>query len=106
MDAGWIQFVLERYEFPFHLLTDAEIKAGKLKDRFDVIVLADQRANSIINGHRKGTMPLDYVGGITSDGVDNIKEFVELGGTLICNKGSSDFAIGQFNLPIKMCCRA
>ena len=48
MDAGWISLVFELYDFKFHWLTDAEIKAGNLRNRFDVIVFSDQRAASII----------------------------------------------------------
>ncbi|MCP4728101.1 MAG: hypothetical protein GY863_23885 [bacterium] len=101
MDAAWITLLFERYSFPYSNLTDAEIKAGDLRNRFDVIILPDQRMNSIINGHRKGTILPDYVGGITTDGVENIKTFVENGGTLICNMNSSDLAVEAFNLPVK-----
>ena len=101
MDAGWISFVLDKFKIPYQMLTDAEVRAGKLSSRFDVIILPDQRASSIINGHQKGTMPPDYVGGITTDGVDNLKAFVEKGGRLICNRSSADLAIKEFNLPIK-----
>lgn len=101
MDAGWISLIFDRFEIPFHALTDAEIRAGNLHDRFDVIILPDQNPSSIINGHRKGTMPPDYVGGITKDGVENLKAFVNNGGTLVCNKGSTGFAINEFKLPIK-----
>lgn len=101
MDAGWISLILDRYEIPFHALTDAEIRAGNLHNRFDVIILPDQNPSSIINGHRKGTMPPNYVGGITKDGVENLKAFVDKGGTLVCNKSSSGFAINEFKLPIK-----
>jgi hypothetical protein len=101
MDAGWISYIFDRYEIPFHSLTDAEIRAGDLEARFDVIVLPDQNASSIINGHRKGTMPPEYVGGIKQIGIDNLRAFVAAGGTLVCNKSSSEFAINEFNLPIK-----
>ncbi len=101
MDAGWISLIFDRYEIPFHALTDAEIRAGNLDDRFDVIFLPDQNPSSIINGHRKGTMPPDYVGGITKDGVENLKAFVNNGGTLVCNKSSVGFAIHEFKLPVK-----
>lgn len=101
MDAGWCTLIFEQYGFPYYLLTDAEVKAGNLRERFDVIILPDQGANSIINGHRKGTMPPDYVGGITQDGVNNLKVFVEAGGTLICNKSSTDLAINSFRLPVR-----
>ena len=101
MDGGWIYYVFDQYEIPFHALTDDEVRAGDLRNRFDVIILPDQRDSSIIHGHRKGTMPPDYVGGITSDGVTHLKEFVEEGGTLVCNNSSSDLPIEQFNLPIR-----
>ncbi len=101
MDAGWISYIFDRYEIPYHMLTDAEARAGNLKDRFDVVILPDQRAASIINGHRKGTMPQAYVGGITMDGVDNLKVFVEQGGVLFCNRSSAALAIEYFKLPVK-----
>ncbi len=101
MDAGWISYIFDQYGFPYHTLRDAEVRAGNLSDRFDVIVLPDQRSASIIEGHRKGTMPMQYVGGITKDGVENLKKFVQNGGTLVCNKSSSDLAITEFNLPVK-----
>ncbi len=101
MDAGWISYIFDTYKIPFHTLNDAEIRAGKLQNRFDVIVLPDQNPSSIINGHQKGTMPPDYVGGITKDGVENLRVFVNHGGTLVCNKNSAGFAITEFKLPVK-----
>ncbi|MFC1493063.1 M14 family metallopeptidase [candidate division KSB1 bacterium] len=101
MDMGWITYIFDQFDFPYHLLTDAEVKAGKLKDRFDVILFPDQRAQSIIEGNRKGTVPPDYAGGMTLDGVDNIREFIENGGVLVCNNSSSDLPVKQFKLPIK-----
>ena len=100
-DAGWIRLLFDRYEFPYHLLVDSEVRAGHLKDRFDVIVLSDQGASTIINGNQKGTMPPDYVGGITMDGVDHLKKFVQAGGVLVCNKGSCELPIEHFKFPIK-----
>lgn len=101
MDAAWIIWLFEEYQFPFYELEDAEVKAGALRNRYDVIILPDQSAESIIDGHREGTMPSDYVGGITRRGLENLKEFVEAGGTLICNGDSSLLAIDNFKLPVK-----
>jgi len=101
IDAGWISYILDRYGFTYHNLKSAEVKAGNLNNRFDVIILPDQSASSIINGNRQGSMPPEYVGGISSEGVENLKKFVEAGGILICNKNSSDFAINSFKLPVK-----
>ena len=46
-------------------------------------------------------MPDEYTGGVGKEGVENLKKFVEAGGTLVFLNRSSDFAIEQFNLPIK-----
>ncbi len=100
MDAGWISLLFERYSIPYSMLVDAEIKAGKLRDRFDVIVLSDQRVSSIINGHMKGTISPEFAGGITQNGVDNLVRFVKEGGTLICNNASTGLAIDAFDIPV------
>jgi hypothetical protein len=55
----------------------------------------------MIEGHATGTMPPNYVGGMTEEGVANLKRFVEEGGTLVCNKASLDLALTLFDLPIK-----
>lgn len=101
MDAGWISMILERYEFNFHFLTDAEVRTGNLKKHYDVIILPDQGASSILNGNSKGSIHPDYVGGITSNGMENLKEFVKLGGILLCNENSCNLAISEFKLPVQ-----
>lgn len=101
MDEGWTRLILENHEFPFTTIHNAEIRAGSLKERFDVIILPDQRPRSIINGHQKGTMPPKYVGGISPSGLRNLKKFVELGGTLVTLGSSSNLPIEEFRLPVK-----
>ncbi len=46
-------------------------------------------------------MPDEYTGGVGKEGVENLRKFVEAGGTLVFLNDSSDFAIEQFNLPVK-----
>jgi hypothetical protein len=101
MDAGWTNFLFDEYGFPYEDIHDADVRAGRLRDRFDVIVLPDQRPQQMVEGHAPGTMPPNYVGGMTEEGVANLKRFVEEGGTLVCNKTSLDLALTLFNLPIK-----
>ncbi len=101
MDEGWIRWIMEQYEFGFHSILDRDIRTGKLRERYDVIILPDIRINSIVNGHKPGTIPAEYAGGIGDAGVENLKEFVNEGGTLICNNNSCDFAINYFHLPVK-----
>jgi hypothetical protein len=46
-------------------------------------------------------MPNEYTGGVGKEGVENLKKFVEAGGTLVFLNRASDFAIEQFSLPIR-----
>ena len=101
MDAGWTNFLFDEYDFPYEDIHDADVRVGRLHDRFDVIILPDQRQQQIVEGHATGTMPPDYVGGMTEEGAANIKRFVEEGGTLVCNKTSLDFALSLFALQIE-----
>ncbi len=101
MDEGWTRWVLERYGFDFDSLYDADVRAGQLRDRYDVIVLPDMRPQSIAQGHAAGTMPARYVGGIGEAGVRALAEFVRQGGTLVCLNGSAAFAIEEFDLEVE-----
>ncbi len=71
------------------------------KVAFDSIIFPDQSPKAMLEGHPKGTMPDEYTGGIGKEGVANLRKFVEDGGTLVFLNRASDFAIEQFNLPIK-----
>ena len=101
MDAGWIRLLLETYGFDYHLLTDAEVRAGRLHERFDVILLPDQGAGQIRNGRQKGTIHPNYVGGVTQAGVENLIEFARKGGTLVSNKNSNDLLVTELRLPVR-----
>jgi hypothetical protein len=105
MDEGWTRWIFENRArnddcFRFESLTDPAIKSGAL-NKYPAIVIPDQPRAAIVNGHRSGTMPPEYTGGLGPEGVKALREFVEQGGTLICLNRASDFAIEQFKLPIR-----
>ncbi len=100
MDEGWTRWIFEQFEFPFTSLYNADIQAGHLRDKYDVIVLPDANARSIIDGYRPGTIPDRYAGGIGQQGVDELRDFVSEGGTLVAFNNASMFAVDQFNLPV------
>jgi hypothetical protein len=101
IDEGWSRWLLEQYEFKFENITNAVMRAGNLRQRFDVIVLPAERSQTILNGFAKGSVPPRYEGGIGNAGVRALDEFVRRGGTLVCLNQSSDFAIEQLHLPVK-----
>jgi len=101
MDEGWTRWLLERYEFEFTSVYNHDIIAGDLRNRFDVLIIADIPAGTILDGYAKGTVPPRYAGGIGSDGVRALDEFVRAGGTLATWNGGSLFAVEQLHLPVE-----
>ena len=101
MDEGWTRWILEQYKFPFTSLYNADIRGGHLRERFDVIVIPDISERQMIDGHRPGTIPERYAGGLAEEGVQELRDFVDAGGTLITFNNASMFAINQFKLPVE-----
>ena len=101
MDEGWTRWVLEMYDLPFTSLYNADVRAGDLRNRYDVIVIADMRARTILDGFAPGTVPPRYAGGIGAEGVRELDAFVRAGGTLVTLNGASRFAIDELHLPVR-----
>ncbi|MCP9496480.1 MAG: M14 family metallopeptidase [Pyrinomonadaceae bacterium MAG19_C2-C3] len=101
MDEGWTRLVFDTFNIPHTTLRDADMRAGNLGAKYDVIVLPSQRMKSIVEGNAAGSYPAEYTGGITQVGVKNLREFVEAGGTLVCFDAASELAIKEFNLPVR-----
>lgn len=101
IDEGWTRWLLEQYEFEFENLTDADIKRGGLRPRFDAIILPDLGAERILSGHAAGVMPPEYVGGLGMDGADMLRQFVDGGGTLITLDSSSELAVSVLGAPLR-----
>ena len=109
MDEGWTRWLFRRddgyridCEHEVDNILDSEVRKS-LAERGspNTIIFPDQSANQILNGHAKGSMPDEYAGGVGKEGVENLKKFVEAGGTLVFLNRSTEFAIEQFGLPVK-----
>ncbi|HYN85255.1 MAG TPA: M14 family zinc carboxypeptidase [Pyrinomonadaceae bacterium] len=101
MDEGWTRWVFEGRGTGHASLDDREIRAGNLRARYDSIVIPDHSPRAIFEGHRKGSMPDEFTGGLGEEGVRALREFVEAGGTLVCLNNASNFAIEQLKLPVR-----
>ena len=98
MDEGWTRWVLDSHEFDYNNLTNAEMRAGDLAARYDAIILPDFGASGILKGHATGKLPPEYVGGIGTEGLANLRAFVENGGTLICLNRATELPLKYFGL--------
>ena len=101
MDEGWTRWLLEQYEFPHATLHNADIRAGGLAEKFDVILFASQSKSSILNGSRGEWVRPEYRGGLGEEGSRAIEDFVRSGGTLVTLDDAADFAIDTLGLPVR-----
>ena len=118
MDAGWTEWLFDRYGIKYQTLHDADLRNGDLRAKFDVIVLPDESPQGILHGWQTGAPPSgplaeefgrslapiqrpEYAGGIGLYGALALQKFVEDGGQLVAMGAASDFAISQFGLPVR-----
>jgi hypothetical protein len=100
MDAGWTEWLLDRYEFSYTRITSRDILAGNLAERFDVLLFADavpSVAPTIGAWPERYNMP-----GIGERGVQILNEFVRGGGTLVSFGSSASFIIEHLRLPVRI----
>lgn len=93
MDEGWTRWILEHFGWRYSSAGNADIRAGSLKERFDVIVFADMGAGVIENGHSRGSMPEEFAGGLGAEGAAALKEFLAAGGRLVFFNRSGEYAV-------------
>jgi hypothetical protein len=101
IDEGWTRYVFDTFNVPYASARDADIRRGNLHASFDVLLFPSQRSTEIVAGNAAGSLPAELTGGITEAGVNNLKEFVTNGGTLVCFDAACDLAIKRFNLPLR-----
>ena len=101
MDEGWTRWIFDNWEFPYTTLHDAEIRKGRLKQKYDVIILTNVSSSRILNGHAEGTVPLQFAGGIGVHGLSALLQFVRSGGTLITLNASCQLPVDHFKVPLR-----
>lgn len=113
-DEGWTRLVFERFEQPYTAVMPADVKAGNLKDKFDVLVFPSDWEQMIVDitipGNERAARMLSWFGdsippqykvGIGQEGVEALRQFVKAGGRLVAMNNSCDFAIKAFGLKIQ-----
>jgi hypothetical protein len=102
MDEGWTRWVLEKEAgVAYQSLHDRAIRMGRLRERFDAIVVPDQAPEALLRGHAQGSLPEEYTGGLGEEGVRALREFVTSGGTLVVFNRACGFAIQELALPVR-----
>jgi hypothetical protein len=95
MDEGWTRYVFDTFNVPYASIGEAALRDRDLNSRFDAIILPSDRRRAEADDVEAAT------GGLSANGLDGLRSFVEKGGTLICFDGSCDLVINHFKLPLK-----
>jgi len=107
MDEGWTRLLLDQFGFPYTSLMDAEIKKGRLGEKYDTIILPHDSPEMILgevpSRYRRflSSTPPEYRSGIGQEGVEALKAFVEEGGTLVTLGGACKLAMDRLGVRVR-----
>jgi hypothetical protein len=109
MDQGWTEWLFDTHEFKYTLVSPADLQAGNLGSRFDVIVFGSQGIGAGGGGRGGGGGGGGRGrGGATPDSaarpeasVQNVDDFVRGGGTVVAWSGGTNALITALRLPVR-----
>jgi hypothetical protein len=116
-DEGWVRMALDRFNVPYTYFADNLVRQGNLKQKYDVIIFphAGGSGQGLVYGGVQGSEPRPYKktadtphlgiqdstddmrGGLGYDGLQELHKFVQAGGVLITEGGTSTI-FPEFNL--------
>jgi hypothetical protein len=99
-DEGWTRWLFDGYEVPYATLHDQQIRQGDLERRFTSIVLPSVEQAVLEEGWSPGSMPVEFTGGLGTAGLQELRAFVETGGTLVALGRSAAWVAEGLNLPV------
>jgi hypothetical protein len=101
IDEGWTRWVLEQFGFPYASVTDSVVKAGRLRDQFDVLLVPDVSLRELREGMSAKTVPPRYAGGLGVAGIEAITNFVSGGGRLVLLDHAAELGIEVLHVPVR-----
>lgn len=102
-DEGWTRFVLETYRVPFTTVRDDDMRSGTIRELVDVLVLPHLSTKELAEGNDPDVYPAEFASGLGQEGLEQIRGFVNEGGTVITLDGPSNLMIRALDLPIVNC---
>jgi hypothetical protein len=116
-DEGWVRMALDNFKVPYTYFADTLVRQGNLKQKYDVIIFphAGGGGTGLVYGGVQGAEPRPYKktddtphlgiqdstddmrGGLGYDGLQELMKFVQEGGVLITEGGTSTI-FPTFNL--------
>ena len=103
MDEGWTRWVLDAYEVEYSRVSGADVEAGSLRAKLDVLIISDEPGGVTAGGGGRGGRG-EGAAAPASNNEARIKaldEFVRSGGTVVALNRSAMALINQFKLPVR-----
>jgi hypothetical protein len=100
MNEGWLRWVFDSYGIPFTVVRNEMIRAGRLEEFLDVLILPSVGGRQLDDGRSPGSVAAEYTLGLEPEGAVAVEEFVRGGGRLIAMQSSAKWAIDLFELPL------
>jgi hypothetical protein len=92
--------MLEHDRVPYTTVRNEAIRAGRLRDALDVLIIPSIGRAQLDAGRAPGTVPEEFTRALAPEGGAAIEEFVRAGGTLVTLGSSSAWAIDLLRLPL------
>jgi hypothetical protein len=92
MPEGWTRLQLDHAGFPYTSLSPTDISNGVAG--YHVVIIPSMSPQGLVNG-AGNNMPPEFRAGIGTNGMANLKSFVENGGTLVLMGQASTLPIAQ-----------
>ena len=102
MDEGWTRWLFEQTGIPFTSVSDSVVKAGRLRDQFDVFIVPDMNLREARDGSPASQVPPQYAGGLGAGGLAELKQFAERGGTLVLLDHASEIGTSVLGVPVRL----
>ena len=101
MDSGWTRLVLEEHGFDPTMVGFPELRAGRLRERFDAVILPDISATRLRDGAGRSRVPAALQGGLGTEGGRALRAFVDDGGRLLAFAGSIPYTVETLEMTTK-----
>jgi hypothetical protein len=98
MDEGWTRWLFDQHAIPYRSVTDSTIRAGGLRDHFDVLLVPDMSLRDVRSGMSAAAVPPAFAGGLGNAGIAEIRRFVGEGGTLILLDRASEVGTAELGI--------
>ncbi|MBX3729619.1 MAG: peptidase M14 [Candidatus Sumerlaeia bacterium] len=100
MDEGWTRWVFDTWQVPYIAVRNEHLRAGRLHDFLDVLVIPSITQRLLDEGRPMGSIQDEFARGLAPEGAAAVEEFVRTGGRLVALDSACAWTIDLLQLPL------